>query len=190
MIGLRGPGRTNPLARRLRPALLAGIALVIAGCGIAAQTGSVPDVSAGGPVATTDLAAAGVRVQLASALGARNLILTDAKVPYRPGEPAELASIPRSVFQVQLRDDPTGGFIVVYELPSPELAAAAATNLATWLSSGPGRVQAPSGTIHVLRQVGPDVIYYRWLPGAVVDPDTSGIQAALETVGIGILVAR
>lgn len=127
---------------------------------------------------------------MAAALSARNLILADAKVPFRPGEPAELASVTRTVYQVQLRDDPQGGFIVVYDLPTPELAAATGRTLAAWLSTGPGRVQAPVGTVHVLRQVGGSLVYYRWLPGAIIDPDTVKIQPALETLGIAIPVPR
>ena len=118
------------------------------------------------------------------------MILDDAKVPFRPAEPAELADVPRTVYRVQLRDDPSGGFIVAYEFGSPQLASAAGMSLAAYLSSGPGRVQSPLGMVHVLRQVGPTLVYYRWLPGAAPDPLTPGIQQALETIGIGVPVPR
>ena len=57
-------------------------------------------------------------------------------------------------------------------------------------STGPGRVQAPVGTVHVLRQVGASLVYYRWLPGAIIDPDTVKVEPALETLGIAIPVPR
>ena len=38
-----------------------------------------------------------------------------------------LAAAPRAVYQVILPKDPTKGFIVVYEFPDPDRAAAAAT---------------------------------------------------------------
>jgi hypothetical protein len=172
------------------PVALVLATIALAGCGILA-TGTPPPGTPGGSVGPSiDRGAAGVRSQMAAALSARNLILADAKVPYRPGEPAELASVSRTIYQVQLRDDPQGGFIVAYDLATPELAAAAGRTLAAWLSTGPGRIQAPAGTVHVLRQVGAALIYYRWLPGAIVDPDAVKIQPALETLGVGIEVPR
>ena len=187
------------MSRRVSGQLLAVAAvagLAVAGCGIfAGGTSPSPAGAAGGspaasPAATVDRGAAGVRGQMSAALSARNLILTDAKVPYRPGEPAELSAVTRTIYQVQLRDDPQGGFIVVYDLPTPDLAAASGRTLAAWLSTGPGRVQAPVGTVHVLRQVGASLVYYRWLPGAIVDPDTVKIQTALETLGIAVPVPQ
>ena len=62
--------------------------------------------------------------------------------------------------------------------------------LAAFLGTGPGRVQVPQGTVHVIRQVGSDLVYYRWLPGAIVDPDTPRIQQALETLGVAVAVPR
>jgi hypothetical protein len=173
-------------------AVAAAAALAMAGCGIFTGVASPSAAGPGGgsPAATVDRGAAGVRGQMAAALSARNLILSDAKVPYRPGEPAELSSLTRTIYQVQLRDDPQGGFIVVYDLPTPELAATTGRTLAAWLSTGPGRVQAPVGTAHVLRQVGASLVYYRWLPGAIADPDTVKIQPALETLGIAIPIPR
>ena len=168
------------------PLLLAAVC-TLAACGAAGPgTGAVPTWAAGQAVATQ---AASVRAQLAAALSARNLILDDAKVPFRPAEPPDLSGVPRTVYQVQLRDDPSGGFIVVYDLGSAPAATAAGSALARYLSSGPGRVQAPLGTVHVLRQVGTNLVYYQWLPGAATDPLTPGIQQALETMGTGIPVA-
>ena len=136
--GLRRMGQddhTTPRAGRvlIRLGLAGVLALGAAGCGVLAATPgpATPAPAAPGASATANLAAAGIRIQLAAALGARRLILVDPKIPFRPGEPAELTDVPRSVYQVQLRDDPTGGFIVVYGLLSPPLAAVAGMTLAT-----------------------------------------------------------
>lgn len=181
------------LASRLLLAT-AVVAISAAGCGVLATQAPAPVSPAGPPgglpIASTgiDPASAGVRAQIAAALSARNLVLDDAKVPFRPAEPPDLAAMPRSVYQVELRGDPNGGFIVVYELAGPQQASTAAASIAAYLGTGPGRVQAPVGTETVLRQVGAEVIYYRWLPGAIVDPDTPKIQEALETIGIAVSV--
>jgi hypothetical protein len=156
------------------------VACTLTTAGTAAPTWGV------GP--TQAAAGSGVRGQLAAALSARSLILSDAKVPFRPAEPPDLALVTRSVYQVQLRDDPSGGFIVAYDAGSPQLASAAGAALAAYLASGPGRVQSPVGTVHVIRQLGPTLLYYRWLPAAAPDPLTAGVQAALETLGTEVAV--
>ena len=86
--------------------------------------------------------------------------------------------------------DPTRGYIVVYEFSDSSRAAQAAAEEQRYLASGPGRVQTPEGTVHVLRQVGPTVVLYDWLPGAARDPSAPGIQAALETLGVGFPIDR
>jgi hypothetical protein len=182
---IRPPGRLE--------GLLAGVALAAlgAGCGIfaAPAPASAPPASLV-PGATASLAGAGVRAQLVAALSARNLILADARVPFHPPEPPPLAAIPRSVYQVQLRDDPEHGFIVVYAFPSAELAAAGGRSMADYLATGPGRVQEPAGTVYVLRQLGSWLIAYHWLPAAAVDQEMPKIQEALETLGTEIPAAR
>jgi len=191
-----GPGATwtgQSVRRRSRrgvsPLLLVLLALVpaLAACSAAGSSGAVPTWA---PGATAAPQAGTIRAQLAAALSARNLILDDAKVPFRPAEPPEISAAPRTVYQVQLRDDPAGGFIVVYDLGNAPAATAAGSALATYLSSGPGRVQSPLGTVHVIRQIGTNLVYYRWLPGAATDPLTPGIQQALETIGISVPVPQ
>jgi len=167
------------------------LALVVAGCGIVAGPSPSSAPSAPGlPGPSANLSGAGARAQLAGALSARSLLLVDARAPYFPPEPPDLATIPRSVYQVQLRDDPEHGYIVVYAFPAPELAAAGGRSMADYLATGPGRVQEPAGTVYVLRQLGVWLIAYHWLPEAAVDPAMPGIQEALETLGTEIPVAR
>jgi cytochrome c1 len=113
-------------------------------------------------------------------------VLTDTQAPFRPSEADVLATAPRAVYQVILPDDPTKGFIVVYELADPAAAAAAAAAQAAYLASGPGRVQSgPDSTVHVIRQVGSTVVLYSWIPDGARDPSAPDVQAALETLGIG-----
>jgi hypothetical protein len=130
------------------------------------------------------------RAELVRALSAANLVLADTQVPVRPAESALLAAAPRAVFQVTLPADPSRGFIVVYEFSDSGRASEAAAEEQLYLASGPGRVQTPEGTVHVLRQVGPTVVLYDWLPGVAKDASAPKIQVALETLGVGYPIAR
>jgi hypothetical protein len=112
-------------------------------------------------------------------------MLTDSQAAVRPAESPLLADAPRAVFQVILPADPTRGFIVVYEFPDGARAADAAAEEQRYRASGPGRVQTAPGTVHVIRQIGPTVVLYEWLPGAAEDPAAPEIQRALETLGVG-----
>jgi hypothetical protein len=125
------------------------------------------------------------RTAIAAALGDRQLILNDTQTPIRPAEAPLLASAPRAVYQAYLPQDPDRGMILVYEFPDSATAAGAAAEQERYLASGPGRVQSPQGTIHVIRSLDTTVILYDWLPGAALDPKAPDIQAALETLGIG-----
>lgn len=143
-----------------------------------------------GPGMTVSPAVGQTRAELVRVLAAGNLVLADTQSPVRPAEAPLLVDAPRAVFQVTLPADPTRGFIVVYEFSDSSRAADAAAEEQRYLASGPGRVQTPEGTIHVLRQVGSTVVLYDWLPGAAKDPAAPGIQAALETLGVGFPVDR
>jgi hypothetical protein len=143
-----------------------------------------PPVSIG-PLRTVSPAVNQTRAELVRVLGEVNLVLADTQAPIRPAEAPLLAGAPRAVYQVTLPEDPTRGFIVVYELSDASRAADAAAEEQRYLASGPGRVQTPEGTVYVLRQVGSTVVLYDWLPGAAQDPRAPDIQRALETLGVG-----
>ena len=176
------------MAARVRRALL----VVLATCSLAAcATSGAPRASAPppasiGPALTVSPAVGLTRGELVRALGAKQLVLTDTQSPFRPPEGPALTIAPRAVYQLVLPDDPTKGFIVVYEFPDPARAAAAGADQAAYLASGPGRIQAPDGEIHILRQVGSTIVFYSWIPEGAQDARAPGIQAALETLGIGI----
>ena len=180
-----------------RPAVLAAVTasvvLAVGACGPAAPASvSAPPVvqASTRPGMTVSPAVGLTRGELVRALGERNLVLADSQVPIRPAEAPLLAAAPRAVYQVVLPKDPSKGYIVVYEFPDAGRAAAAATEEQAYLATGPGRVQRPQGTVSVIRGVGPTVVFFDWLPGASADPSAVGIQAALESVGIGYPVAN
>ena len=177
--------------RRAIAAVLVGWAGILGGCAPAVPTvPTVPTVplASVGPTRTVSPAVSQTRGELVRALGAANLVLADTQAPVRPAEAALLAAAPRAVFQVTLPADPTRGFIVVYEFADAARAADAAAEEQRYLASGPGRVQTAPGTIHIIRQIGPTVVLYDWLPGAAEDLAAPKIQGALETLGVGFPV--
>ena len=179
------------IARRMpvAAALALGFAVLLAACGTTeAPIGSLP-VASVGPGRTVSPAVNQTRIELVRALGGHNLVLTDSQAPVRPAEAPLLAAAPRAVYQVILPKDPSHGFIVVYEFPDPARAAAAAAEEQAYLATGPARVQTPLGTVSIIRQVGSTVIVYNWLPQGSTDDTAPGIQAALETLGVGFPVA-
>lgn len=164
------------------------VTLGLAGCGTsAAPPVSLPPPASIGPALTVSPAGVGLtRGELVRALGAQQLVLTDTQNPFRPPEGPALTAAPRAVYQVILPDDPTKGYIVVYEFSDPARAATAGADQAAYLASGPGRIQAPDGEIHILRQVGSTIVFYSWIPEGAKDARAPGIQVALETLGLGI----
>jgi hypothetical protein len=162
-----------------------GAVLAVAGC-----AGVEPSIAPSPPAAQPSTAAVGpageaARLALFDALGNASLIVDVSRLPFRAPEIEPLASAPRAVYQVTLPAETNRGFITVYEFPTEADAIAAAKAQHDYLASGPGRVQAPLGTEHVLRQLGSTVIYYSWLPAAAVDPSTPRVAEALRTIGTG-----
>ena len=166
--------------------------LIVAGCGIGASgpgSATFPPQSFG-PSTGTTAAVATTRAQIALALRPLGLALIDPRVPFRPAESPRFADAPRAVFQVVLPDDPSHGFLSVYEFPDPAAAAGAANEQAAYVASGPGAVQFPPDSRFVLRQLDTTVIFFTWSPANSPDARTAQIQPALETFGIGIAIPR
>lgn len=180
------PGVLRPRARLASVAFaMASVAAVVGACGTTQPAAPTTLPASAGPARTVSPAVNQTRAELVQVLGAASLVLTDTQAPVRPPEAPLLAAAPRAVFQVTLPADPTRGFIVVYEFSDASRAADAAAEEQRYLASGPGRVQTPEGTVHVLRQVGSTIVLYDWLPGAALDPAAPGVQRALETLGVG-----
>jgi hypothetical protein len=159
--------------------IVAAFALV-AGCAPAATRPPEPPPTAR---PTISPAVAATRVQLEGALRARGLVLQATELEVRPGEPPALSAVPRTAFRAILPDDPDGVLIVVYELSDPAAAASAATELAAYVASGPGRVQYPPDTRHVIRLVGSTIVFFPWSPASSPGPRTADVAAAIATVG-------
>ena len=188
----RVTGRLGTVRRFAVGGAVLAAALLFAGCVTSEATVSGPPVVANpstGPDLSVTPGVGLTRAALVRVLGEKNLVLSDSQTPLRPAEAPMLAAAPRAVYQVVLPKDPTKGYIVVYEFPDQAAAAAAATQEQAYLATGPGRVQRPQGTVSIIRGVGNTVVFYDWLPGAAEDPAAPGIQAALETLGVGYPVA-
>src|SRR5207249_4958391 len=78
--------------------------------------------------------------------------------------------------------------VVGYEFPDAAAAVDAGNEEAGYLGTGNGRVQFPPGTLHVLRELGPTLIFFSWLPAASSDPTAANVATALGTLGIGFTV--
>ncbi len=163
------------------------VALVLVGCRAVATP---PPESGPTPGPTISPAVASAQVQLDGALRARGLVLQPTGIAVRPGEPGSLAAVPRTAFRAILPDDPGGGLVVVYELPDTAAAAAAATELAAFVTSGPGRVQYPPDVRFVLRQVGSTIVFFPWSPGSSPDARTADVAAAVASVGTEVPIPR
>jgi hypothetical protein len=163
------------------------VTVLVAACGPGGGI-TVASIPAGtlGPVGTVGPAVGQTRNELVRVLGERNLVLQDSEAPFRPPEDALFTRTPRRLFQAILPDAPSEGFIVVYEFADPAAAAEAAADQATYLASGPARVQSAFGARHVMRLVGSTVVLYSWVPEGVEDDRQLEIQPALETLGVGV----
>jgi hypothetical protein len=182
-------GRPGSPGLRGVPVLVFLVALALAGCGAGANgsPATPPDASIG-PSVTAGPAVAQTRGAIAAALGGVSVQLGDAKTPYRPAESFRLRNAPRAVYQVVLPDQPDAGYVVVYEFPDASAAVDAGNEEAGYLGTGNGRVQFPFGTQHVLRELGPTLILYSWLPSASSDPTAGNVAAALSKLGVGFTV--
>jgi hypothetical protein len=124
--------------------------------------------------------------QVVAALGAASIQSRDPQTPFRPGENPALVNVPRRLVQAILPNEPGGGYIVIYELPSASQAQAVGQDFLRYLGSGTGQVQYPRDTQFVLRQVGPTLVFYNWSPQASSDPIAGDVATALQTVGTAV----
>jgi hypothetical protein len=164
------------------------LAIVLAGCGFAAQVVETPQPSAT-PAPSLDAKVAAARAQVAAAIAPAGFPLHDAQVAYRPGESASVATAPRIIVQAGINAAPDRGFIVLYEFADPGAAEAAAKEDAAYIGSGIGRVQFPTDARFVIRQLGPVVVFYTWSPGTSPAPnDEQALATALGALGQGFTV--
>ena len=169
--------------------LLAAAGLTLGGCGDAAS----PATALAGPsdaIPSYSPAIADTRGQVARALSVSSLQLQDARQPFLPPESASLSAAPRGIFQVLLPDDPSHGYIVIYEFRDASAATLAGHEQALYIASGPGRVQFPPDAQHLIRQAGTTLVVYSWSPANSTDERAAAIFTDLATVGTGIDIPR
>lgn len=155
----------------------------IAGCATEPRTTYGPP---GGPAgALTDA----TESLVIAALGGVGLPAAEAQLPYRPTEGALLANAPRTVIQATLPEDPTGGFVVVYALQSPQAAGTAAAEQAALIASNRGGMFSRTARFSI-RVVGSTVVYFEWIPETAIDQRTRSIEEAMLSVGEEVPVAR
>jgi hypothetical protein len=131
----------------------------------------------------TGQAADATHAQVVAALAAASIQSRDPQNPYRPGESPALVNVPRRVVQAILPDEPDGGNIVIYELPTSGEAASVGKDFLRYLGSGLGQVQYPRDTQFVLQQVGQTLVFYAWSPLASTDKRAGDVATALQSVG-------
>jgi hypothetical protein len=102
---------------------------------------------------------------------------------YRPGESPELVNVPRRVVQAVTPEDPSAGYVVIYELPSANEADRVGGEFLAYLGGGTGAIQYPRDSQFVMRRVGPTLVFFPWSVQASPDARVAELAAALETVG-------
>ena len=181
MTAARAPRRVAALV-----SLLAVLA-VIAGCVTTMHSfppaGSTPQPVTGSTTARTTAAV----IRMLDGAGLQAEVTSR---PFRPFEGPLLAGAARTVIEVDLPDDPSGGaFVVVYSLATPEAALAAATDHAAYLAAGiGGRVQYPPGTRFTVQVTGSNVVFFNWLPATSPDQRTDTIEETLRSLGASVEV--
>ena len=175
-----GPGWAAGLAVAI------GLALALGACAPLALGPTYPPIGVTPPPAGD--ATAATASQVVAALGAVGLPVVDAGRAYRPPEAPWFAASPRTVLQATLPTDKDHGYLVIYALGSPADALAAATEQATYVASGPGRIQFPTDARFTIRVVGATAIFFTWSPLNAIDPGAAAIATALATIGTPVAV--
>jgi hypothetical protein len=148
----------------------------------------VVGVGFGVRVATPTIAPTGQAAEVTHALVVKALQdaafqVQDPQTEYRPGESPGLVDVPRRLVQAILPEEPQGGYVLVYELPSANEADRVGRDFRAYLGSGPGAIQYPRDTQFVLRRVGQTLVFFPWSAEASPDARVAEMAAALETVG-------
>jgi len=184
--------KATPEGKRGGPPLwFAIIAIGSFGVAVLLLVLQVLGIGLGVRVATPTIAPAGqpsevTRGLVASALEAASFQVRDPQTDYRPGESAALITAPRRLVQAVLPEEPLGGYVVIYELSSPNEADRVGREFLAYLGGGTGAIQYPRDTQFVLRRVGPTLVFFPWSAEASPDAKVAEVAAALETVGTGV----
>ena len=193
--GSDGADRAAPAADGAAPAARGGPPLWFAALGIgglvlavlliAAQTLGLGSGSEVVPATMPPTGGAAQKTHdlVASALAAASFQVIDPQTEYRPGESPELIDVPRRLLQVIIPSEPTGGYIVIYELPSNGDADRVGRDFVDYLAAGTGAIQYPRDARFVIRRVGPTLVFFTWSPSVSPDPRVAELAATLSTLG-------
>jgi hypothetical protein len=155
-------------------ALLLGLQLLGIGVGFRLTEPTVPPTGSSTEV---------TRALVVRALEAASFQVQDPLTGYRPGESPALVNVPRELVQAVMPEDPSAGYIVIYELPSANDADRVGREFVRYLESGTGAVQYPRDSRFVVRRVGPTLVFYAYSAEASPDAKVAELAVALETVG-------
>lgn len=134
-------------------------------------------------IAPTGQVAEVTKALVAKALGDAAFQVQAPLTGFRPGESPELVNVPRTLVQAVLPEDPSAGYVVIYELPDANEADRVGREFLRYLGGGTGAIQYPRDTRFVLQRVGPTLVFYAWSAEASPDARVAEMAAALETVG-------
>ncbi|CAN5145534.1 hypothetical protein BH24CHL7_BH24CHL7_00610 [soil metagenome] len=112
-------------------------------------------------------------------LGAAGFRLEHAVRPFRTGEPASLQFTPRALFRVML-SDPDSGWVVLYDLGTPERAAQAGRDFAAYLGGGFGQTNFPTDAQFAVNQLEGTLLFSWYSRERSGDPEQA--QAAFEEI--------
>jgi hypothetical protein len=155
------------------------LALQLLGVGIGVRSESPT-------IAPTGQATEVTRSLVVTALEASSFQVQDSRTGYRPGESPALVDVPRRVVQAVMPEDPSAGFVVIYELPSANDADRVGRDFLAYVAGGTGAIQYPRDTRFVLQRVGQTLVFYPWSAEASPDARVAEMAAALETVGTAV----
>lgn len=113
------------------------------------------------PQASLSTQVEGTVAVVRQALAAAGLQLNPPIQPYRPSEPAGLATVPRAILQENLAD-PDQGYVVIYEFPDTATATDRGRELAAYLGSGFGQTNYPLDAQFAVNQVGGTIVFTWW----------------------------
>jgi hypothetical protein len=182
------PAASGELRRGGPPAWIAVLGIGGLVLGVLLIAAQALGIGTGGAVAPATIPPTGEAAQrthdlVAKALSDAAFQVTDPQTPYRPGENPSLVNVPRRLLQAVLPSEPTGGYVVIYELPSNVEADRIGRDFAAWLTSGTGAIQYPRDAHFVLRRVGRTLVYFPWSPLVSPDPRVAELAATLEAIG-------
>jgi hypothetical protein len=111
------------------------------------------------------------------------LNLVQSTVSFRPGEPGDVQLAPRAVYRVLLAD-PNAGWVMIYDLSSPDAAGQAGRSFAAYLRSGVGQTNYPRDAQFSVNQLGGTLVFSWWSRERTSDAQQA--EAAFDVIrGVG-----